>query len=91
MKKLLFSCLLALGVSANAQFSENFDAATTAPAGWSVINGGGASTFIFAAGAPGSTLSAPNSAQINFDAVAHDDFLVTPAITVTAGVNLPIL
>lgn len=87
MKKLLFSCLLALGVSANAQFSENFDAATTAPAGWSVINGGGASTFIFAAGAPGSTLSAPNSAQINYDAVAHDDFLVTPAITVTAGVN----
>lgn len=87
MKKILLSCFLALGFVANAQFSENFDAGTTAPAGWSVINGGGASTFTFGPGAPGSVLSAPNAAQINYDAVAHDDYLVTPAITVTAGIN----
>ncbi|RZM07053.1 MAG: hypothetical protein EOO88_52400, partial [Pedobacter sp.] len=78
---------MALAIGANAQFAQNFDAATTTPAGWTVINGGGASTFIFGPGAPGSTLSAPNSAQINYDAAAHDDYLVTPAITVTAGLN----
>ncbi|WP_374443722.1 choice-of-anchor J domain-containing protein [Epilithonimonas sp.] len=87
MKKILLSSFMALGILANAQFSENFDASTSAPAGWTVINGGGTSTFIFSAGAPGSALSAPNAAQINYDAVAHDDYLVTPAITVTAGVN----
>lgn len=87
MKKFLLSCFLALGIAANAQFSENFDASTSAPVGWSVINGGGSSTFIFSAGAPGSALSAPNAAQINYDSVAHDDYLVTPSITVTAGVN----
>ena len=87
MKKLLLSCLLAFGIGANAQFSQNFDAGTTAPAGWSVLNGGGASTFIYSPGAPGSAISDPNAAQINFDAVAHDDYLVTPAISVAAGVN----
>ena len=87
MKKILLSCFLALGIVANAQFSENFDASTSAPAGWTVINGGGTSTFIFSSGAPGSVLSAPNAAQINYDATAHNDYLVTPAITVTAGVN----
>lgn len=87
MKKILLSCFLALGLCANAQFSENFDAATTVPAGWAVINGGGTSTFIFGPGAPGSILSAPNAAQINYDTVAHDDYLVTPSITVAAGVN----
>lgn len=87
MKKLLLSCLLAFGISANAQFSENFDAGTTTPAGWSIINGGGPSTFIFSAGAPGSAITDPNAAQINYDAVAHDDYLVTPSIMVEAGVN----
>ena len=87
MKKILLSCFLALGIGASAQFVENFDAGTTAPAGWTVINGGGPNTFIFNAGAPGSVLSSPNAAQINYDAVAHDDYLVTPAITVTAGLN----
>lgn len=87
MKKKLFLSLLTLGTLAKAQFSENFDASTSTPAGWTVINGGGTSTFIFDAGAPGSVLSAPNAAQINYDATAHDDYLVTPAITVTAGVN----
>lgn len=87
MKKLLLTCFLALGLTANAQFVQNFDAGINTPAGWTVINGGGPSTFIFAAGAPGSVLTEPNAAQINYDDVAHDDYLVTPAITVTAGVN----
>jgi len=87
MKKITFLFTLFFGIVASAQFSENFDGAITAPPGWTVINGGGPSGFIFGVGAPGSAFSAPNAAQINFDAVAHDDYLVTPAITVTAGLN----
>lgn len=87
MKKITLLFTLLFGIVATAQFSENFDGATTAPPGWTVINGGGPSGFIFGVGAPGSAFSAPNAAQINYDAVAHDDYLVTPAITVTAGLN----
>ena len=87
MKKLLLLLLLTFNVVSYSQFTQNFDAGTTAPAGWTVLNAGGASTFIFGAGAPGSAFSAPNAAQINYDAVAHNDYLVTPRITVTAGVS----
>lgn len=87
MKKLLLAMLFAAPFVVNAQFNENFDAGTTAPAGWSVINGGDTNTFIFGPGAPGSALSQPNAAQINYSTAAHDDYLITKAITVTAGVN----
>ncbi len=87
MKKKLLTMLMVLPLLAQAQFSENFDAAAVKPAGWTVINGGDANGFIFGAGAPGSALSQPNAAQINYKADAHDDYLITPAITVTAGVN----
>lgn len=87
MKTKLLAMLFALPFLSNAQFSQNFDAGTTTPTGWTVINGGDANTFVFGVGAPGSAFSAPNAAQINYSASAHDDYLVTPAITVTAGVN----
>ncbi|MEJ5104878.1 T9SS-dependent choice-of-anchor J family protein [Chryseobacterium sp. MYb328] len=87
MKTRLLAMLFALPLAANAQFTQNFDAGTTTPAGWTVINGGDAAGFIFSAGAPRSVYSLPNAAQINYSATAHDDYLVTPAITVTAGVN----
>jgi len=91
MKKitLMFLFLIGAVTASFGQFSENFDAGTTAPVGWSVINGGGTNTFIFVVGAPNSAFSAPNAAQINYDIPAdtHDDYLVTPQITVTAGVN----
>ena len=87
MKKITLLLSLFFGIVASAQFSENFDAATTAPAGWTVLNAGGANGFIFDVGSAGSAFSAPNAAQINYNATAHDDYLVTPAITVTAGLN----
>ncbi|WP_396157265.1 choice-of-anchor J domain-containing protein [Flavobacterium sp.] len=89
MKKITLVFLFLLGTitATYGQFSESFDAGTTTPPGWSVINGGGANTFIFAVGAPGSAFSAPNAAQINYNVTAHDDYLVTPQITVTAGLN----
>ena len=92
MKKFLLSCTLALGIFANAQFSENFDAATTVPAGWTVLNGGDPGGFTFGKPpATGGTINAAHSglnvAKISYGAVAHDDYLVTPAIVVTAGLN----
>ena len=91
MKKILLSCSLAFGMLANAQFTENFDAGTTTPAGWTVINGGGTPTFTFTTPPTGGTVntaqSGTNVARIVYDAAAHDDYLVTPAITVTAGLN----
>lgn len=92
MKKITQIFLFLIGTISTTygQFSESFDAGTTTPAGWSVLNGGGPNTFIFGVGAAGSAFSAPNAAQINYETdgtTAHDDYLVTPQITVTAGVN----
>lgn len=87
MKKKLLPLLLVLPFLASAQFSENFDAGTVKPVGWTVLNGGDTNGFIFGPGAPGSSLTQPNAAQINYSAAAHDDYLITPPITVTAGLN----
>jgi len=73
--------------SMNAQFSQNFDASTSLPTGWSVINGGDANTFTVGPASTGSAFSQPNSVYIAYSATAHNDYLVTPLINVTAGVN----
>ena len=92
MKKLLLSCSLALAIGANAQFTQSFDAGTTTPTGWTVLNtDGGANAFVFGAVPSGGTVTAAQSganvARITYEPAAHNDYLVTPAITVTAGVN----
>jgi len=71
-----------------AQFSENFDASTTLPAGWSVINGGDANTWTVSTPGNGTANSGTNVVRIYYNATtAHDDYLVTPQFTVTAGVS----
>ncbi|MFC4686782.1 T9SS-dependent choice-of-anchor J family protein [Epilithonimonas pallida] len=91
MKKILLSCFLAFGIVVNAQFVQNFDAGTTTPAGWSIINGGDSNGFVFGTVPTGGTVTAAQSgtnvARITYGATAHDDYLVTPAINVQAGVN----
>ena len=92
MKKFLLSCSLAFGIGANAQFTQNFDAGTTTPTGWTVLNtDGGANSFVFGAVPTGGTVTAAQSgtnvARITYEPAAHNDYLVTPAITVAAGVN----
>lgn len=87
MKKFLLAMLFAAPFVANAQFTETFDRDANLPAGWTVLNGGDANGFIISEGAPNSSFSLNNAAQINYSADAHDDYLVTPAITVVAGVN----
>jgi len=91
MKKFLLSCFLALGIGANAQFTQNFDAGLTIPTGWTVLNGGDSNTFTARAVPTGGTVTAAQSgsnvAGISYGSTAHDDYLVTPAITVQSGVN----
>ena len=61
MKKILLSSFLALGIFANAQFVQNFDAGTTTPAGWTVINGGDPNGFLFGTVPAGGSVTAAQS------------------------------
>ena len=89
MKKITFLFIFFSYLNAiNAQFIQNFDSGTTTPAGWSVINGGDPNTWTFGAPNSGSSYNGANVAKINHNTTtAHDDYLVTPLITVVAGVN----
>lgn len=86
MKKLLF-LLLGLPIAGFGQWSENFDAGPSLPAGWAVINNDGAHGWEFGIPAVGKTQSGVNIAYIYYDAAAHDDHLITKAINVQAGVS----
>lgn len=89
MRKKLLLGLLVIPFIANAQFTQNFDAATTIPAGWTVLNGGDSNTWdiVNYTGANITAYSGTNTMSIGYSSTAHSDYLVTPAITVTAGVS----
>ena len=88
MKKTTFMCFLLLTFFSQsyAQFTENFDASTTLPTGWSIINQGGANEWTIYNEGTGAH-SGTNIARIQYNATAHDDYLISPAITVSTGVN----
>ncbi|WP_199851660.1 choice-of-anchor J domain-containing protein, partial [Brumimicrobium mesophilum] len=72
----------------SAQFTEDFEGGTIIPAGWSAINNNAdAKEWEFGVPPSGSANSGANSAYIEYSSVAHDDYLITPAITVTAGTS----
>ena len=90
MKKTLLFLSLLLAFSSNSwsQFIQNFDGATTTPAGWSIINGGDLNTWGFGAPLDGVAYNGTNVAKITYNSsTAHNDYLVTPQITVVAGLN----
>lgn len=86
MKKITFLALTAmslLGLKANAQFAESFDAGI--PATWTVLNeDAGAYTWAASTTAPH---TGAGNVLVHWETAAHNDFLITPAIAVTAGVN----
>jgi hypothetical protein len=89
MKKITVKVFLGLTMLtsfiSSAQFAEGFESGATIPATWTVLNGGDAGTYLTSTLTPhGGTREA---AIVYDEAVAHDDYLVTPAITVTAGVS----
>ncbi|RZJ66537.1 MAG: T9SS type A sorting domain-containing protein [Flavobacterium sp.] len=86
MKKIILSMLVAAaGLQANAQFQQNFDAATTLPTGWSAINQGDPNGWEVSASITGSAHSGANAARIVYGSVAHDDYLITPQIAVVTA------
>ncbi|UOU98095.1 choice-of-anchor J domain-containing protein [Chryseobacterium daecheongense] len=86
MKKLLFF-ILTLPILCFGQWTENFDAGTTIPAGWAIINNGGANGWVFGTPEAGTAQSGSNVASLTYNTTAHDDYLITKAITVTTGVS----
>jgi len=88
MKKLLF-LILGLPIASFGQWTENFDAGTTLPVGWAVINADGENKWIIRNAVPGPAQSGAKAAAILYDEdeTAHDDYLITKAIKVQAGIS----
>lgn len=87
MKKITLPIFLLLAFicswQANAQFTEGFD--TEIPASWTVLNeDGGTYGWDFQTQYP---KSGAGHARIHWEGAAHNDFLITPQITVTDGVS----
>ncbi|WP_326982867.1 choice-of-anchor J domain-containing protein [Chryseobacterium sp. MYb264] len=84
MKKILL--LLLFPILGYSQWTEDFDSGSTLPAGWAVIDGDGGNSWgiedLF-----GDAQSGDNAAAIFYDYNAHDDYLVTKAINVQAGIS----
>jgi hypothetical protein len=85
MKKILFF-ILGFPALSFGQWTENFDAGTTIPAGWAVINSGDPNGWVFGTPGAGTGQTGTNVAKIVYGATAHNDYLITKAITVQAGV-----
>ena len=74
-------------------FSENFDALSSLPAEWNIVNGVSTSTYTWTFGPTGISSVLPHSgtrvAKMNngSDYIVSDDYLVTPQILITPGIN----
>jgi hypothetical protein len=94
MKKTLLILFFAFTIQGFSQFSQDFEGATL-PADWTVLNGGDSFTWglinmAVSTVTPGVSHSGTKAVAIQTvqgTSVAHDDILVTPAITVTAGIS----
>ncbi|QRM90903.1 T9SS type A sorting domain-containing protein [Lacinutrix sp. WUR7] len=84
MKKitLLLFAMFAFAWQANAQFTENFD--TEIPATWTVTNVDAGNTWLHVTA---ENYLGDGHARISWDSNAHDDYLITPQFTVTAGAS----
>ncbi|HIP47808.1 MAG TPA: T9SS type A sorting domain-containing protein [Lutibacter sp.] len=65
-----------------AQFTESFD--TEIPATWTVLNEDGGNTWEHNTDNP---YSGAGQVRIRWNSQAHDDYLISPSFTVTAGVS----
>ena len=77
----LLFVLFAVSWQSKAQFNESFEGGTFPPANWTVINDGDANGWESNSTAHTGT----KAAAISFSSDAHDDWLITPAISVVAG------
>lgn len=65
-----------------ASLNESFEGETFPPAGWTVINGGGPGTWERSTEHPHTGNAC---AKINFNSVAHNDWLITPGLIPAPG------
>jgi len=77
---------LAFSWQGTAQFTEDFEGGVFPPTNWTVINDGDPNGWQTGNG-NGAANSGTAAAEINYGSVAHDDWLITPQITVTSGVS----
>ncbi|MFD0962768.1 choice-of-anchor J domain-containing protein [Pseudofulvibacter geojedonensis] len=87
MKKITFlSAMLLFSIVGFSQFNETFESAL--PAGFTVVNNGSTNGWVFLDNPTGGAHGGTGVASITYDAsVAHDDYLITSQISVTAGVS----
>ncbi len=79
--------MIMLPVFIFGQWTEMFDSGTTLPAGWAIINNGGSNGWTIRTPNLGATQSGANVAGITYNDTAHDDYLITKAIYVQAGIS----
>ncbi|MGH2666681.1 choice-of-anchor J domain-containing protein [Flavobacterium sp.] len=85
MKKITFNllliCTILISSVAKAQFAESFDSGI--PATWTVLNqDGGTNTWVANAT---STHSGAGNVRITYESSAHEDYLISPSISVVNG------
>ena len=85
MKKtaLLLTFFFAFAFQGYSQFNESFEGGI--PATWTVSNGGDTNTW--EASPNGNSHTGATVVKISYSQDAHDDYLITPQFTVTAGVS----
>ena len=81
----LLFLLLTLSFSVNAQFTEGFESGI--PDDWTIINNGGSNGWAQNTAPSGGALEGSAVAGLYYNTDAHDDFLITPSIAVSVGVN----
>ncbi|WP_083988551.1 T9SS-dependent choice-of-anchor J family protein [Chryseobacterium arthrosphaerae] len=92
MRKIYQFLMMALlmPLSMSAQYLQSFDS-DTVPADWTIINGGDSGTWETWTTYSASTTILPHSGShylgLKYGSSAHDDYAVSPAIVVTAGVS----
>lgn len=96
MKKITLMFVILLSYTGFAQFAEGFEGGLALPVGWTVINGGDVNTWkVFNLTDSGLNAHSGNKVagilyepqEGSGEQVPHSDYLITPAITVTAGIN----
>jgi hypothetical protein len=79
----LFTLFFAFAFRGYSQFNESFEGGI--PATWTVLNGGDSNTW--ESSPNGNAHTGASVAKITYSFDAHDDYLITPQFTVTAGVS----
>lgn len=88
LKSMFFLSALVFSANLSAQFTEGFEGGTAVPPGWTVINNGSTEGWEFDSPYSGPAYSGSNVAIIKYEfSNAHDDYLITPQITVTAATS----